>query len=107
MRSPEEVFQDYQARKTGILTALTTEVDAFFQACDPNSDNLCLYGNSDSSWVRLEPHCLWLWLQSPGDVQGSIDRIANPRRRLRCRLTKFLRRPRSRPLELTLPGMAW
>ena len=59
MRSPEEVFQDYQARKTGILTALTTEVDAFFQACDPNSDNLCLYGNSDSSWVRLEPHCLW------------------------------------------------
>ncbi|KAK9825693.1 hypothetical protein WJX81_005446 [Elliptochloris bilobata] len=55
MRTPEEVFADYSARKNGILTALTTDVDAFFAACDPASENLCLYGNPDSSWEVALP----------------------------------------------------
>ncbi|KAJ1696474.1 hypothetical protein LUZ63_004986 [Rhynchospora breviuscula] len=48
--SPEEVFKDFRARRTGILKALTIDVDKFFQECDPEKDNLCLYGFSDENW---------------------------------------------------------
>jgi len=49
MRSPEEVFQDFSQRKRGILNALTTDQQAFFDACDPTADNLVLYGNADGA----------------------------------------------------------
>lgn len=51
MRSPEEVYQDWQARRQGILRALTSDVDRFYEQCDPARENLCLYGNPDGSWV--------------------------------------------------------
>lgn len=50
MRTPEDVFTDYAGRRQGILTALTSEVDRFYSQCDPDRENLCLYGNPDSSW---------------------------------------------------------
>ena len=53
MRTPDEVFIDYKQRKNGILSALCEDVDSFFAACDPASENLCLYGNPDGSWVSI------------------------------------------------------
>ena len=50
MRTPEDVFTDYAGRRQGILTALTSEVERFYSQCDPDRENLCLYGNPDSSW---------------------------------------------------------
>lgn len=49
-RSVEEVFDDFYARRSGLLKALTTDVDSFYAQCDPEKENLCLYGNTDATW---------------------------------------------------------
>lgn len=49
-RSVEEIFKDFSGRRDGLLKALTTEVDDFYRQCDPEKDNLCLYGYPDESW---------------------------------------------------------
>ncbi|KAL5721035.1 phytoene dehydrogenase AL-1 [Ranunculus cassubicifolius] len=54
-RSVEEIFKDYNARRTGIVRALTYDVDQFYNLCDPDKDNLCLYGHSDESWEVTLP----------------------------------------------------
>lgn len=41
---------DWMQRRTGIVTALTSDVDAMYAAADPERENLCLYGNPDGSW---------------------------------------------------------
>lgn len=51
MRTPREVFEDYVGRRKAILRALTQDVDKFFVACDPNKENLCLYGYPDGTWA--------------------------------------------------------
>ena len=45
----EEVFRDYKSRRTAIVCALTTEVDIFYSLCDPEKENLCLYGYASGS----------------------------------------------------------
>jgi len=49
-RSVEEVFEDFSARRGGLIKALTSDVDAFYAQCDPEKDNLCLYGFPDATW---------------------------------------------------------
>ncbi|KAJ1703770.1 hypothetical protein LUZ63_003549 [Rhynchospora breviuscula] len=49
-RTPEEVFRDYRGRRAGMIKALTTDVEKFFQACDPDKENLCLYGLPTEQW---------------------------------------------------------
>ncbi|ERN05231.1 hypothetical protein AMTR_s00007p00077270 [Amborella trichopoda] len=49
-RTVEEVFKDYSGRRSGIIQALTTDVDEFYSLCDPEKDNLCLYGHPNDSW---------------------------------------------------------
>ncbi|XP_031485529.1 PHD finger protein ALFIN-LIKE 1-like [Nymphaea colorata] len=49
-RSVEEIFKDYSGRRSGIIRALTYDVDEFYSLCDPDKENLCLYGNPDQSW---------------------------------------------------------
>ncbi|DBA65998.1 TPA: hypothetical protein ACH3X2_003011 [Trebouxia sp. C0005] len=51
MRVPEDVFEDFKGRRKGILRALTTDVDRLYEECDPEAENLCLYGNPDGQWV--------------------------------------------------------
>ena len=46
----EEVFRDYRSHQTAIVHALTTEVDIFYSLCDPEKENLCLYGYACGSW---------------------------------------------------------
>ncbi|XP_060176408.1 PHD finger protein ALFIN-LIKE 2-like [Lycium barbarum] len=49
-RSVEEIFKDYNARRTGIVRALTHDVDEFYNLCDPEKENLCLYGHPNETW---------------------------------------------------------
>jgi hypothetical protein len=49
-RSVEEIFKDYSGRRAAIVRALTYDVDDFYGACDPEKENLCLYGHSSETW---------------------------------------------------------
>ncbi|CAN8300830.1 unnamed protein product [Cochlearia groenlandica] len=46
----EEVFRDFKGRQAAIVRALTTDVEEFSQQCDPEKQNLCLYGFPNERW---------------------------------------------------------
>lgn len=50
-RTVEDIYNDYSNRRSGLLRALTEDVDDFYQQCDPEHDNMCLYGLRDGSWA--------------------------------------------------------
>ncbi|KAL6495953.1 PHD finger protein ALFIN-LIKE 5 [Orobanche gracilis] len=51
-RTVEEVCRDFKGRRAGIIKALTTDADEFYQQCDPGNqrENLCLYGFPSEQW---------------------------------------------------------
>ncbi|CAI8615861.1 unnamed protein product [Vicia faba] len=49
-RTVEEVFSDFKGRRAGLIKALTTDVEKFYQLCDPDKENLCLYGYPNETW---------------------------------------------------------
>mmetsp|Transcript_1145 Transcript_1145/g.2380 ORF Transcript_1145/g.2380 Transcript_1145/m.2380 type:complete len:240 (+) Transcript_1145:93-812(+) len=49
------IFQDLSQRRKGLIRALTQDVDKFYNQCDPNQDNLCLYGQQDGTWEVALP----------------------------------------------------
>nr|XP_043619572.1 PHD finger protein Alfin1-like isoform X2 [Erigeron canadensis] len=49
-KSAEEVFNDFKGRRAALIKALTTDVNKFFELCDPEKDNLCLYGLPNEVW---------------------------------------------------------
>lgn len=49
-RTVEQVFKDYKGRRTGIVKALTSDVEELFQQCDPDKENLCLYAHPSEKW---------------------------------------------------------
>ncbi|ESW08860.1 hypothetical protein PHAVU_009G080400 [Phaseolus vulgaris] len=49
-RSVNEVFRDFKGRRAAIVKALTTDVELFYQQCDPDKENLCLYGFPNEHW---------------------------------------------------------
>ncbi|XP_044432235.1 PHD finger protein ALFIN-LIKE 2-like [Triticum aestivum] len=49
-RTVEAIFRDFNARRAGLVRALTSDVDDFFDSCDPDKENLCLYGHPDGTW---------------------------------------------------------
>lgn len=53
--SVQQIFNNYEKRRSGILKALTTDVDDFYAQCDPDRENLCLFGQSDGTWVVDTP----------------------------------------------------
>ncbi|WVZ72382.1 hypothetical protein U9M48_020851 [Paspalum notatum var. saurae] len=54
-RSAEDIFKDYRARRSAILRALTHDVEDFYAQCDPEKDNLCLYGYANEAWEVALP----------------------------------------------------
>ncbi|KAG0450406.1 hypothetical protein HPP92_026817, partial [Vanilla planifolia] len=54
-RTVEEIFKDYCGRRNGIIRALTQEVDEFYSLCDPEKENLCLYGHPNNTWEATLP----------------------------------------------------
>jgi hypothetical protein len=51
MRTVQEIWEEYTGRRSAILRALGADVEAFFAACDPEKENLCLYGYADGTWA--------------------------------------------------------
>ncbi|XP_058079779.1 PHD finger protein ALFIN-LIKE 4-like isoform X2 [Magnolia sinica] len=49
-RTVDEVFRDFKGRRAGMIKALTTDVEEFYQQCDPEKENLCLYGFPNEQW---------------------------------------------------------
>ncbi|EPS74259.1 hypothetical protein M569_00495, partial [Genlisea aurea] len=49
-RSVDDVFKDFKGRRNALIKALTTDVQEFFQKCDPEKENLCLYGFPGERW---------------------------------------------------------
>lgn len=49
-KTVEEIFEDFRGRRAGLLRALTDDLDDFYQQCDPERENLCLYGERDGCW---------------------------------------------------------
>ncbi|XP_031288038.1 PHD finger protein ALFIN-LIKE 4-like isoform X1 [Pistacia vera] len=49
-RTVEEVFRDFKGRRAGMIKALTSDVEEFYQQCDPEKENLCLYGYPNEQW---------------------------------------------------------
>ncbi|KAL6627392.1 hypothetical protein ACP70R_031118 [Stipagrostis hirtigluma subsp. patula] len=54
-RSVEEIYKDYRARRSAILRALTHDVEDFYAQCDPDKENLCLYGYANEAWEVALP----------------------------------------------------
>ncbi|CAN1827275.1 unnamed protein product [Linum perenne] len=54
-RTVEEVFRDFKGRRAGLIKALTSDVDEFYQHCDPEKENLCLYGFPNERWEVALP----------------------------------------------------
>ncbi|KAL2337746.1 hypothetical protein Fmac_012192 [Flemingia macrophylla] len=54
-RTVEEIFKDYNARRTAIVRALSQDVDEFYKLCDPDKENLCLYGHPNETWEVTLP----------------------------------------------------
>ncbi|KAL8254959.1 hypothetical protein R6Q59_033180 [Mikania micrantha] len=68
-RTADEVFNDFKGRRAALIKALTTvlcilyygllvnlhdfgfaDVQKFYQLCDPEKENLCLYGLPSEGW---------------------------------------------------------
>ncbi|KAK1360403.1 PHD finger protein Alfin1 [Heracleum sosnowskyi] len=49
-RSVEQVFADFKCRRAALIKALTTDMHKFYQECDPEKENLCLYGLPNEKW---------------------------------------------------------
>uniref|UniRef100_A0A6N2M1Y9 PHD finger protein ALFIN-LIKE n=3 Tax=Salix TaxID=40685 RepID=A0A6N2M1Y9_SALVM len=54
-RTVEEIFKDHSARRTALVRALTIEADEVYIQCDPEKENLCLYGHPTESWEVTLP----------------------------------------------------
>ncbi|CAI8606042.1 unnamed protein product [Vicia faba] len=54
-RTVDEVFRDFRGRRTALIKALSTDVDEFFRQCDPDKENLCLYGSPSEQWEVTLP----------------------------------------------------
>ncbi|XP_057457111.1 PHD finger protein ALFIN-LIKE 3-like [Lotus japonicus] len=49
-RTVEEIYEDFKGRRAAIIKALTTDVKDFYNQCDPEKENLCLYGLPSEQW---------------------------------------------------------
>nr|AFK38161.1 unknown [Lotus japonicus] len=49
-RTVEEIFKDFMGRRAAMIKALTTDVQEFYQLCNPEKENLCLYGFPNEQW---------------------------------------------------------
>ncbi|KAH1131791.1 hypothetical protein J1N35_003169 [Gossypium stocksii] len=49
-RTVEEVFRDFKGCRARMIKAPTINVGEFFQQCDPEKENLCLYGFPSEQW---------------------------------------------------------
>ncbi|KAL5208350.1 hypothetical protein ABZP36_032785 [Zizania latifolia] len=82
-RSAEDVFRDFRARRAGIVKALTTDVEKFYQQCDPAEEvppelpepalgiNFARDGMIEKDWLSLVAVHSDSWLLSVAFYFGS------------------------------------
>ncbi|KAK1426515.1 hypothetical protein QVD17_15189 [Tagetes erecta] len=54
----EEIYNEYCGRRSGLIRALTQDVDILYELCDPQrpgDKKLCLFGYPDCSWNVRPP----------------------------------------------------
>ncbi|EEC77355.1 hypothetical protein OsI_16047 [Oryza sativa Indica Group] len=61
-RSPEDVFQDFCGRRSGIVKALTIEVEKFYKQCDPGQ------GGRDGSTPDSADINMFLYFAREGEL---------------------------------------
>ncbi|KAI5013567.1 PHD finger protein ALFIN-LIKE 2 isoform X1 [Hordeum vulgare subsp. vulgare] len=54
-RTVEDIFKDFSNRRSTLVRALTVDVEDFYRYCDPEKENLCLYGHPNGSWEVALP----------------------------------------------------
>ncbi|XP_062187080.1 PHD finger protein ALFIN-LIKE 2-like [Phragmites australis] len=54
-RTVEDIYKDFNARRAGLVRALTSDVEEFYGLCDPEKENLCLYGLPNGGWEVALP----------------------------------------------------
>ncbi|KAG8100243.1 hypothetical protein GUJ93_ZPchr0013g36536 [Zizania palustris] len=54
-RTVEEIYKDFRARRSALVRALTVDVDKLYWLCDPEKDNLCLFGRANGTWEVAMP----------------------------------------------------
>lgn len=54
-RNVEGVYKDFLGRHSGLVKALTSDVEDFYRQCDPERENLCLYGFPNETWKVTLP----------------------------------------------------
>ncbi|KDD76620.1 DUF3594 hypothetical protein [Helicosporidium sp. ATCC 50920] len=57
-KSIDDIYRDYVGRREGLLKALIDDAGEFYDRCDPEQPNLCLFGASghpDGSWTVSLP----------------------------------------------------
>ncbi|KMZ69599.1 PHD finger protein ALFIN-LIKE 4 [Zostera marina] len=50
-KSVEDIYEEYTMRRMAIVKALTTDFQDFHRQCDPDKENLCLYGFPNGKWA--------------------------------------------------------
>lgn len=65
----QEVYEDYRGRREGLLKALMEDAELLLQQCDPQRENLCLYGHPDGTW-SVGPPCEEVPPEIPEPVLG-------------------------------------
>jgi len=50
LHTVEEVFRDFNGRRAGLIKALTTDVEEFYNQSDPEKENLWLYSFPSEQW---------------------------------------------------------
>ncbi|KAK9835136.1 hypothetical protein WJX81_000522 [Elliptochloris bilobata] len=49
-RSVTSIYTDFEGRRSALLRALTSDVQRFYDACDPNRENLVFHGDPAGVW---------------------------------------------------------
>ncbi|KAG2334576.1 hypothetical protein Bca52824_005756 [Brassica carinata] len=57
-KTVEDIFVNYRLRRVGLLRAFGTDVATLYFLCNPDKNNLCLYGYPDGTWDVREPGVL-------------------------------------------------
>ncbi|PAN19932.1 hypothetical protein PAHAL_3G308100 [Panicum hallii] len=73
--SVESIFRTFAIRRAALIRALTTDVEAFFQKCEPAGMQLLyLCGNTDGSWEVKRPELCVPPSQPPPPLGINISR---------------------------------
>ncbi|KAH7840592.1 hypothetical protein Vadar_018951 [Vaccinium darrowii] len=81
-RTVEEVFRDFKGRRAGMIKALTSDVEEFYQQCDPEKENLCLYGFPSEQCTCLTKRKAWMRKMKMNMGRPCVGHVGRTTRRM-------------------------